>query len=246
MLIAAAICAVLAVLAFLGARHNRGRLRRFAEVPTYDAAQIGQVAADAPGMRVELKGRAGAGPGGPVTAPLTESPCVWYRTRTSVRTRRTSRDSEGRTRTTQSDQTLSDETSKTPFMLVDASGAVPLDPDGASIDQPREVADRFERGAPSVSVRIGPVTLGGDGDVIGYRYEEWVIREGDPLYVLGGAHGDAERPEVRKPRDGQYLISLRSEEELMESAGKWGTVFVLSAAALAVAALVLAVLGVVL
>jgi len=244
-LIAAGICAVLAVIAFFVARHNRSRRQRFVDVPTYDAVQIGQVAGDAEGMRVELKGTAAPGEGGPVTAPLTSTPCVWYRTRTSVRTRRTTRDSDGNTRTTQNDRTLSEETSDTAFALRDATGTVVVDPRGATIDQPREVADRFERGAPNVSVRLGPITIGGDGDVIGYRYEEWVIREGDPLYVLAGAYGDGARGEVRAPRAGEYLISLRSEEDLVSSAGRWSTIFGVAAGVLGVAAVVLAVLGIV-
>ena len=214
-------------------------------MPTYDAAQIGGLAADAAGMRVELKGRAAAPDGGPLTSPLTSTPCVWYRTRTSVRTRETTRDSEGRSRTSEQERTLSQEASEVAFALADDTGTVAVDPRGANIDQPRQVADRFERSQSGVTVNLGPVTLRGDGDVLGYRHQEWVIREGDPLYVLAGAWGDPARGEVRAPRTGEYLISLRSEEELVSSAGRWSTGFAIAGAVLAVAAVALAVAGII-
>src|SRR5687767_12373387 len=114
------------------ARSAARKAALLAEVPTYDCAQLPGLAADAPGMRVEVKGRAEPA-GQPISAPLSNKTCVWYEQVTRVRYWEIERDSEGRRRRVQRTREVSRERSPSPFVLRDGTGAVTVLPDGADI-----------------------------------------------------------------------------------------------------------------
>ena len=206
----------------LWARSASRKAALLTEVPTYDCAQLPALAADAPGMRVEVKGRAEPA-GEPMAAPLSNAACVWYEQVTRVRYWDVERDSEGRRRRVQRTREVSRETSPAPFVLRDATGAVTVLPDGASVDHAVKVHDRFEQaegggGLGGITIDLGPFSIGGDGGVIGYEREEHVIGPGAALYVLGGVQADPQGAAVGRPREGRFLISTRSEEAIVRSA----------------------------
>jgi hypothetical protein len=80
-----------------------------------------------------------------------------------------------------------------------------------------------------------------DGGTLGFRYQEWIIRPGARLYVHGVVSDATGRPSFAK--DGRFIISSRSEEEIVgqaESVARWTTI---AGGVLAVAAVVLVVAG---
>ncbi|MCU7917852.1 MAG: hypothetical protein KZQ88_13700 [Candidatus Thiodiazotropha sp. (ex Dulcina madagascariensis)] len=138
----------------------------------------------APQGYVELIGVATMMPGEPVIAPLSGTPCCWWRYKTE-------RKGDKGWRTVRTDK------SDSLFLIQDATGECILDPDGASIT-PSEKSiwygpnatptggpdkgtgtthNTFNRFGLRISINT---TFGGD-----YRYSEETIVPGDPLYAIG-------------------------------------------------------------
>jgi hypothetical protein len=85
-------------------------------------------------------------------------------------------------------EAVSNITSAQPFR----TGAVAVAPDGADVDQPERVLDRFEPHVESQPLPSGLMGLvgsvlrsGASSGTLGFEYEEWVIRPGARLYVHG-------------------------------------------------------------
>jgi hypothetical protein len=178
------------------------------------------------GEIVELKVRAGTET--PLKAPHTEADCVWYRASVireyEEKVRITEKDKDGRSRTRteirRGSETVSTQESSDPFQLAEPSGGkrIEIRPEGAEVIG-RESLNRFEegseyRGSWSLAVPFG----GGDRRTIGWRCVEEILPPGAALYVLGEA-SDRDGPlSVVAPRDGdkKFLISAKSEEELIK------------------------------
>ena len=112
-----------------------------------------------------------------------------------------------------------------PFRLRDATGAILVDPEGAEIETVQAV-ERFEPGEWSGDViSFGGFTLSLGGAraanrrTLGYRFQEWVTPLGHAAYVLGTARDlNGELRVCRSPEGkSRFLVSLRSEEELVRS-----------------------------
>ncbi len=136
------------------------------------------------------------------------------------------------------------------FRVRDATGAVDVDPAGAKIEGEKAVS-QFQPGEPSGGslsfggFRIGLPGFGAGGRrTVGYRYEETVLRVGATVYVLGEAVDAGGTLCVRKPaaKDARFLVSTRSEEELVRRAGSSATGLSIAAAISLVAGAALAVL----
>lgn len=206
-----------------GAYENYRR-RMMAATPTIGAGDVAKVADEDREVRVEVAGAATPGPRGPLTAPLSGTPCVWYRTRITRSYRKWERDSNGNRREVTGTNTVYERQSSDPFVISDVSGQVPLHPadgrpDGAErVLSEREYAPgpmaRKAKGAGARDLDAGP------GRTRYHRYEEWVIRPGTNLYVLGavrGSAGGADGIAIRKPRNSPFIISTRSERELRQA-----------------------------
>jgi hypothetical protein len=206
--------------------------RALVSVETSTTEQLRQVhaaAAEAAGAgafseAVELVGTAQPGPAGVLTAPLSEAPCVFFRSRVTRRYRDVTRDSEGRRKVTTREEEMSDERSSEAFALRDASGEVAVLPRGASFKALTKKVSRFEEardGDDRTRLQIGSFSLdlpsgSRDGDTLGYEYEEWVISPGTRLFVHGEASDADGGLVVRAPAgDGDLVVSQRSEEELL-------------------------------
>lgn len=55
-------------------------------------------------------------------------------------------------------------------------------------------------------------------NTIGFVHQEWVIRPGARLYVRGEASDATGRLAFAKPEHGDYMISTRSEEQIVAQA----------------------------
>ncbi len=108
-----------------------------------------------------------------LVAPMTQTPCVWYR----VRRYRRRRNPKNNQSTWQ--QTSVRDSGHVPFLLDDGTGRVRIDPAGATV-----IAGRREEGYPGQGNILMGASSGYDAD------EKWVeerIDEGTRLYVLGSA-----------------------------------------------------------
>ncbi len=151
----------------------------------------------------------------------------------------TTTDSEGRSSTR---QVTSDEWRMVdqggeqvgPFLLVDDSGTVMVDPERAKVT-PRTVLDQVtgdRRGGWFVS----------DGPTGRVRRREHLIAVGDPLFVSGVARlrDDVVAPVIDDAGDGPFVITTRGEESVQRGYAIWGPVVLCVGAAGTVAASVYA------
>ena len=226
-----------------------------ASTETSTAAGLAQEATDVakeigPGSftkAAEIKGTVACD--SPLRSEMSGTDCVWYR---STVTREyeetyTERDSNGnaRTGTRRGSEVVSTNERRVPFMVRDETGAVEVDPEGAPVEGVR-VLSRFEQGdvGPAISIggfRLSLGAIGGGRRTIGYKIEEWALSVGARVYVLGEAKDDGGRLRVAKPsvKGGRFIISVKSEEQLLSSAKTGSNVLrVLSAVCIAAAAVV--------
>jgi hypothetical protein len=123
-------------------------------------------------------------------APFSGTPCAWYRIRATAKTKSGKR-------------VFMDEKSQAPFHLQDESGRFVVDPSAAAVDGAVQTMD--ERRPDH-----GPLPGLTTEDVTQYRYEEWILPAGRPLYILGTATGGS----VGKDKEtGQYSITTRTRGE---------------------------------
>ncbi len=190
--------------------------------------------------------------GAPLKAEMSGVACAWYR---STVTREyeetyTERDSEGRSRTgtRRGSETVSSNERRTRFSVRDDSEAIEVDPEGAPIDGER-VLSQFEQGdrGPSLSIggfRLSLGAIGAGRRTIGYKLEEWALPVGARVYVLGEARDDGGRLRMAKPtaKGGRFIVSVKSEEQLLKSARTGASVLGIIAGVLLAGAAVLLVL----
>ncbi|GAB4180607.1 MAG: hypothetical protein Tsb0017_12320 [Geothermobacteraceae bacterium] len=108
-----------------------------------------------------------------LVAPMTQTPCAWYRVR-RYRRRRNHKNNQSYWQ-----QTSVRDSGHVPFLLDDGTGRVRIDPAGATV-----IAGRREEGYPGQGNILMGASSGYDAD------EKWVeerIDEGTRLYVLGSA-----------------------------------------------------------
>ena len=255
MLIAGAILIVIAVGILLLARSQQSAAQAARATETLTCGDLTQLAggvgseigAGSFSRRCEVVGQAERGDGAPLTAPHSGIEVVWHHSTITHRywENEERRDSEGRTtrRRADRDETVSDVTSTAPFVISDATGRVAISPEGAQVDSPERIVDRFDpqTEAPRESFLGGLLRGDDDSGTIGFHHQEWIIRPGARLHVHGAVSDATGRLAFAK--DGRYLISTRSEEELVgsaESTARWATI---AAAVTSVAGVALVIAG---
>ncbi|MBP7264554.1 MAG: E3 ubiquitin ligase family protein [Spirochaetia bacterium] len=155
----------------------------------------------------------------PLQSEYARLPCVWYRSSITreYETTEWERDSDGHRRsvTKRHTETVSSVERSMPFLVRDQSGTVEVDPEGAKLEG-EKVMDRFEGSLPPEFGGPGP---GGFG-TLGYRIREEALTIGRRVYVLGEARDEGGRLLIQKPsgKGGRFLITTKSEEELLRSA----------------------------
>jgi hypothetical protein len=186
----------------------------------------------------------------PLVSELSQTKCVYYRmsvTREYEETYWETDDKGNRMqRTRRGSESVAGNTRSVPFLVRDASGAIAVEPDGASfVDE--KVFSQFEQGSERGPARrfgsftfdpgFFPQTSG--RRTLGYRLEESAIPLGRTIYVLGEAVDSDGRLRVRKPdaKGASFIVSLKTEEQLVQGARS-------AARGLKIAALIAAVVGV--
>jgi hypothetical protein len=258
-LIAGVVLLIIAVAAAFYARHERSTARKATATETMSCGDIAAlsegVASEVGGgdftQRCEAVGKAQAGPNGLVDAPESKLDAVWVRTKVvhkyweMVETR-----NDGRTTRTRQEreETVSENESTAPFGLQDETGTVLIHPDGAEIDRPEQVVDRFDQGAGRDRDDGGFLSTllrsGQDSGTLGFQHQEWIIRPGARLYVQGEVADRTGALVFEKPRDkGDFLISTRSEEEIVSGAERNAKLALAGAAVAGVLGVVLLIAG---
>lgn len=197
-------------------------------VSVADLRAMQQAAAEAAGpghfrYTCEVVGAARAHKNGLLKSQLEEIQCVWHRHKITRKYEEIRRGRNGRRERTTKHETVSQHVSGTAFFVEDPSGKVVIRPESAEVVGAAKPLNKFEpqQGGRS-EVRVGPIRFsGGGGGTIGFKYEEWVLREGRQLFVHGEASDVNGYLEIGKPVDsGEFIVSGKSEEELLRRDNK--------------------------
>ncbi|MBV2095138.1 MAG: GIDE domain-containing protein [Candidatus Thiodiazotropha sp.] len=197
------------LIAFYFTFRNLHRARLIEDTPT-------SLIRSAPQGYVELIGEAALMTGEPVLAPLSGTPCCWWRYEVERR-------GDKGWRAVRSGK------SESLFLLQDATGECILDPEGASINPserniwygpnptptagPDKGSGTVHRKARRFGVRISVNdTFGGD-----YRYTEETIIPGDPLYAIGlfSSLGEVDRKALRDDMIKERLRQWKADHETL-------------------------------
>lgn len=245
LVVVGAVLVVAAVVPALLGRRARRRAQAVADTPTTRCEDVGMMTIPGQDTRVECIGVAAPGSAGPLTAPLSDRECVWYRSQVTEHYWDTERrtDAQGRSTSNRVRRTrqVSDEHSSAPFTITDETGSVAVDARDARIDRPEKALDRFEdrpREGIWKELVFGSRT-------IGYQHEEWVVAAGTPLYVIGAAVQRGEGWVLARPPGGELTVSTRSQEELLAATRRAATWWSVGAGALAAVGVVVLVVGLV-
>ena len=178
---------------------------------------------------VELKGAIEAK--NPLTSELGEEECVYYRTNIEEEYERTyyETDDEGQRvkKTSQETRKLAGNETSIRFQLEDATGKIVVNPNQANIEALQTI-DHYEPYGGGKKVRYRNFKLdhspkqSGDHRILGYRFQEWVLRVGTPIYLLGEVDDREGQLIVENPKETEqpFLITYKTEAELIE--GKKG------------------------
>jgi hypothetical protein len=191
----------------------------------------------------------------PLTSEIAKAPCVFCRTIVTREYKETYYETDPRTKqqvakTRNKTQTLSDSSRMTHFWVEDSTGRVLVNPKGAKLDL-EQVADKYEPWTPSI---LSTITLGNfafnlgqflrSPDTLGYRFEEKILPLDRPVYILGAASDSTGQLMIQDPGGiSRFIISLKSEEQLVRSTSRSLKFLMIGAAILGLAGLVLLVLG---
>lgn len=155
---------------------------------------------------VELKGVTQCD--SPLTAEHSKTPCVWYHVTTTREYEERVHNKGSGSTTQRGSETVSSRKDATRFSLSDETGTILVDPEGAEIVS-KVSFDEFKPEYGSFG--------GGGRKTVGYRYKEQIVPVGQTLYVFGEASDSDGVLAVRKPTtDGRFIVSVKSEEELVQ------------------------------
>jgi hypothetical protein len=184
--------------------------KELAVMQATETSTAADIAGKGAGTLVELKGalRCQA----PLTSEFAQQACIYYRAMTEREYEEVTRDSEGRTKTERRYQTMQDNTRHAPCVLEDATGAVSLSFEGATVEAV-EVVKRYEAGS---GVGLIGSLLNVSGSTLGYRYTEWLLAPDATAYVLGTVQADGSIGAAKK---NPFVISHKSEEQRVKDLG---------------------------
>lgn len=187
----------------------------------------------------------------PLHSELSKTPCVYYSMSVTRETRETydSTDAQGKTET--KTRTLREVVASNQravnFYLNDGTGEIRVEPKSAEFIG-EQVLSRYEAAAPSApvaSLQWGDFQLSlpqTQNQVLGYALEETAIPLSSELYVIGSVSEQAGELYLSKGKE-QFLISVKSDSELLQQRqnnAKWSLII---AVVLAVAAVLVFIFG---
>jgi hypothetical protein len=162
----------------------------------------------------------------PLTSEAARQLCVYYQTSVTREYEETYWDWEGTgenrhrvQRTRRSSETVASNTQQVDFWVEDATGRIRVNPNGADVDA-QKVVDRFDPAPPpDLGSILGQLVGAAGGRTIGYRTTESVLPVDRQVYVLGEVSDASGELTLHAPgeKGRQYIISLKSEEELIGS-----------------------------
>jgi E3 Ubiquitin ligase len=238
MWIAGVICIIVGVVLFFLQKYQREKLQSIRLANAVSAADIHRLA-QAVGQEigtgswkdyVKLSGTVRCDR--PLMSELKQVPCVYY----SMQVMReyeetvTRTDSEGReTRETErGSEQISSNSQSTPFQIDDGTDSVMVNPTGAKIETV-SVLDEF-RPEPrdgllsygNFSLALGSLGVGGGRRTLGYRYRESILPLERRVFILAAVGDTTGEIALQKPSETgrKFLISLKSEEQVMGDAAK--------------------------
>jgi hypothetical protein len=240
-LIAGVVLLIVGVVLFFLRRSQEGKLQAITSTESATVGQLTQAANELAGQKGQAGGfRRLVDMSGtirnekPLTSEIAQQPCVYYKMTVWREYEETywetnSQTNEQERKTRRSSDVVSSNSQRLPFYLEDATGRIPVNPEGADIDAIK-VVDRFEPADTMVAIgNIGSfrldVNLPSWGNtnhrVLGYKFEESILPMDRQVYVLGEAVDADGRLALQKPSEKgkKFIISLKSEEELIRSAG---------------------------
>ena len=184
----------------------------------------------------------------PLQTYLTEGPSVWYVWSISEHWKKTEsyRDKDGnrKTRTKSGWRTVDSGGSYQSFFLMDDTGELLIEPEGAKVEAPTTMSYSC---SPSDPLYYGK---GPDGAIANStyrrRFSEHSLNPGDDLYVLGPAklREDVAQPMIAKSKEARYyFISTKSEAQIIRSKSIWAFFIMLFSFVAALAVPVVAITG---
>ncbi|WP_431901023.1 GIDE domain-containing protein [Amycolatopsis thermoflava] len=217
---------VVAVFLFRRARKAGAQIRAMTATPTFTVAQLEQMRRMVPRPRpeggfrkiTEVIGGAQPGAGGLLTSELSKTPCVWYSYR--VRRRWYYRTRKGHRRVRW--DTVAEGQAPPSFVLVDPQRRpIELVVDGARPEAVEKPVDSYQTDFRAETVEFLGLEWPRGRGTLGFHYEEWIIRPGTWLYVLGEARDVTGSLVIGKPEDGSdFIIAAKPEGELRAGRGR--------------------------
>lgn len=146
------------------------------------------------------------------------------------------------TRTSKKEQLLSNDTSSEPIFITDKSYTTPMCLDIQSFGESIELTsacDRFEqKNSPFARTHFSGFQSG--SNFLGFRLKESILREGQPLYILGELYqmGDTLYFGKAHQANKTSLVSTKSEEQILNDVKKEKMIAVMAAAGVLIASII--------
>jgi hypothetical protein len=194
----------------------------------------------------EVVGEAVPHESGVLTAIESRHPCVWHRAVLTEHYWDWERDSDGDRHRRRKKRQIHAQASETTFLVDDDTGTIAIDPRAADVDGAEKVVDRMDENIQTGSqlMWLAEAIFTAGDRTIGVQHEEWIVRPGTRLYVLGEARDAGNgRLEMRKPAEGDMILSTRSEQEFAAATAKSARLGLLAAIGLGALGVALVVLS---
>lgn len=229
---------LIAAALYFGSASQRKKLGEIKATETSTAADLAALASSVakdigPGSFNQIAEAKGAIEcASPLVSELSGTACVRYSMSVTREYEETywEKDDKGEQvrRTRRGTETVASNARSIPFSVRDSSGAIEVDPEGASFVE-EKVFSQFRQGEGSGDrFRFGSYDFDPSGftaftggrKTLGYRFEESAVPVGRSVYVLGEAVDSDGRLRIRKPdkKGASFIVSLKSEEQLAAGA----------------------------
>lgn len=216
-LVAVAFAAALAYRAYTNVRSaldgRSRRLRSLGATPVTVAELVAMASAAraelGPGVfdqHVVVSGTAQPSEDGPLEAPFSGTPCVWYRATTI----RVVQDGDGRSR----HEVDADTTSRRDFRLVDGGSELEVRAGATRVEGATQTVDELVE-SPDEGLDLGLVRILSKPDRTIRR--EWVVREGTPLTVVSDVKEVARGLRAEERPDAPIRITTDTSSEAVEA-----------------------------
>lgn len=171
----------------------------------------------------EVVGAAHPGPAGPLISEVSRTPCVWYRCRIDREYEYIEHKDDGKREVHKRREKVRDYTSSNGYSIIDPQGrTIGVAPAGKRPEGAEKTVDTFQPaigGATPLMEFVGSeldaLRTESRDTTLGYHYQEWLVRPGTQLYVLGEVTDATGALVIGKPKGrGHFIVATKTEEEL--------------------------------